>query len=116
MFIQAFTGLALLKFNVPLVNMSISQLIIGWNLGALVGSAALALWIVRMVHYVLNWAFILMTTIHLYLAATVDVPCALDFFGMEELQVHPGGHGHKETPADAAAIAPSATPELQTIS
>ncbi|HEY5541015.1 MAG TPA: cytochrome b/b6 domain-containing protein [Coriobacteriia bacterium] len=125
MILQAFTGLALLKFNVPMVNVSMSQLIIGWNLGALVGSAALALWIVRMVHYVLNWAFILMTTIHLYLAATADVPCALDFFGMEELEVHPGGHGHDEIPAAAmsaaattaaattAATTAAATPEFE---
>jgi len=105
MIIQALTGLALLKFNIAFVNMTPSQLLIGWNLGAALGSAALALWVVRMIHYVLNWAFIIMTTIHLYLAATVDVPCALDFFGVEELEVHPGGHGHDE--------APSVTPELQ---
>jgi Ni/Fe-hydrogenase 1 B-type cytochrome subunit len=105
MLIQAITGLALLKFNIMFINMSPSQLIIGWNLGAWLGSAALALWVVRMIHYVLNWAFILMMTIHLYLAATVDVPCALDFFGMDELQVHPGGHGHDDVPATAPAHA-----------
>jgi Ni/Fe-hydrogenase 1 B-type cytochrome subunit len=107
MIIQAITGLALLKFNIMFLNMTPSQLIIGWNLGALLGSAALALWVVRMIHYVLNWAFILMMTIHLYLAATADVPCALDFFGMEELEVHPGGHGHDDTPATAPAHATS---------
>jgi Ni/Fe-hydrogenase 1 B-type cytochrome subunit len=105
MLIQAITGLALLKFNIVFINMSPSQLLIGWNLGAWLGSAALALWVVRMIHYVLNWAFILMMTIHLYLAATVDVPCALDFFGMDELQVHPGGHGHDDIPATAPAHA-----------
>ena len=47
-----------------------------------------------------------MMTIHLYLAATVDVPCALDFFGMGELEVHPhGDSGHDEAAHGA--------PELQ---
>jgi Ni/Fe-hydrogenase 1 B-type cytochrome subunit len=109
MIIQAITGLALLRFNIAFINMSPSQLIIGWNLGAWLGSAALALWAVRMVHYVINWAFILMMTIHFYLAATADVPCALDFFGLTELEVHPGGHGHDDEPHDA----PHPTPELQ---
>jgi len=45
-----------------------------------------------------------MTTVHLYLAATADLPCALDFFGIKEMEVHPGGHGdhgdaHDEVPA-----------------
>jgi Ni/Fe-hydrogenase 1 B-type cytochrome subunit len=104
MLIQAITGIALLKFQIPFTSISISQGIIGWNLGQLVGSAALALWMVRTVHYILNWAFILMTTIHLYLAATVDVPCALDFFGAAELQTVEGhGHGHDDVPATPAA-------------
>ena len=91
---QAFTGLALLKFTIPVINMTPSAMLIGWNLGALVGGGALGLWIARSVHYILNWLFIIMTTVHLYLAATADVPCALDFFGLEELQVVDGGHGH----------------------
>jgi Ni/Fe-hydrogenase 1 B-type cytochrome subunit len=102
MVIQAFTGLALLKFNIPIINQTPSFLLIGWNLGALVQSPALALWIVRTIHYVLNWLFIIMSTMHLYLAATVDVPCALDFFGVAELQTVPGDHGRDETPVVAA--------------
>jgi Ni/Fe-hydrogenase 1 B-type cytochrome subunit len=107
MILQAFTGLALLKFTVPFTQMTISQAIIGWNLGAILGSASTALWATRTVHYVLNWAFILMTTIHLYLAASVDVPCALDFFGLAELEVKEGGHGHgHDTPvAEPAPVA-----------
>jgi len=109
MIAQAFTGLALLRWNVPLINVTVSQAMIGWWLGSWVGSAALALWIVRIVHYILNWLFIIMTTIHLYLAATADVPCALDFFGLEELKVVEGGHGHgHDTPATEPAPAPSA--------
>jgi Ni/Fe-hydrogenase 1 B-type cytochrome subunit len=99
MILQAFTGLALLTFTIPLINMSPSDLLVGWWLGRLVGSSVMALWITRTLHYVLNWAFILMTTIHLYLAASVDVPCALDFFGVTELQVTPHGHGHAAVPA-----------------
>ena len=102
MILQAFTGLALLTFTIPLIHMTPSDLLIGWWLGRLVGSGVMALWIMRTLHYVLNWAFILMTTIHLYLAASVDVPCALDFFGVTELQVTPHGHGHADVPAAGA--------------
>jgi Ni/Fe-hydrogenase 1 B-type cytochrome subunit len=94
---QAITGLALLKFNIAFINMSPRDLMLGWNLGLIVKDVAAALWINRTLHYVLNWLFIIMTTVHLYLAATADVPCALDFFGLEELQVVDGhGHGHDE--------------------
>jgi Ni/Fe-hydrogenase 1 B-type cytochrome subunit len=92
---QAITGLALLKFDIAFINMSPRDLMLGWNLGLIVKDVASALWINRTLHYVLNWLFIIMTTVHLYLAATADVPCALDFFGLEELQVV-DGHGHDE--------------------
>lgn len=109
---QAFTGLALLKFTIPLAGITITQALIGWWLGPLLGSASLALWVVRMLHYVLNWLFIIMTTIHLYLAASADVPCALDFFGLKELEVKGGAHGHDQSPSHghetpAAAPAPA---------
>ena len=94
MVVQAITGLALLKFNIAFINMSPRDLILGWNLGMWTGSVPMAEWINRTLHYVLCWLFIIMGTMHLYLAATVDVPCALDFFGMEELQTVEGGHGH----------------------
>jgi len=110
MVVQAITGLALLKFTIPFIGMTPTQLIVGWNLGAIVGSTALALWQVRTVHYIINWLFIIMTTVHLYLAASVDVPCALDFFGVSELQVEPDahGHGHNETPATMPELQPTA--------
>ena len=110
MVVQAITGIALLKFNIAFINMSPRDLILGWNLGVMLGSVATALWVNRTLHYVLCWLFIIMTTMHLYLAATVDVPCALDFFGVEELQVHPGGHGHDEhAPVEPTGeLAPSA--------
>ena len=103
MIIQAITGLCLVRYNL-LFGVSLSQILVGTWAGNL-GGMALWMWIIRTLHYVINWAFILMMTIHLYLAATADVPCALDFFGMEELEVHPGGHGHDDAPAPA--------PELQ---
>ena len=112
MIAQAFTGLALLTFSIPFIHMSPSDLLVGWWLGRLVGSATMALWITRMLHYVLNWLFIIMGTMHLYLAATVDVPCALDFFGMAELQTVPSDHGHDPAPAAAstpAELQPSAS-------
>ena len=111
MVIQAFTGLALLTFYIPFTHVTPSDLLIGWNLGKLVGGGDMALWIVRTVHYVLNWLFIIMGTMHLYLAATVDVPCALDFFGAAELQTVPSDHGHEAPagPAAAAELQPSAS-------
>ena len=49
-----------------------------------------------------------MTTIHLYLAASADVPCALDFFGLKELEVVEDSHGHgHDTPANEPAPAPA---------
>jgi Ni/Fe-hydrogenase 1 B-type cytochrome subunit len=108
MIAQAFTGIALLKWTVPFIGQTVSQLMIGWNLGAVLGSAAYALWVTRTIHYVLNWLFIIMTTIHLYLAASVDVPCALDFFGLKELEVTEDAHGHgHDTPATDPAPAPA---------
>ncbi len=91
---MAFTGLALLRNQLPFIGISPSDLLVGWWLGPLVGDAATALWYMRMLHYVLNWAFIIMSTVHLYLAFSVDVPCALDFFGIKEMTIVEGAHGH----------------------
>lgn len=105
MIIQAFTGFALV--TVPIVfGLSPRDLLVGWWLGPLAGSTDLAGWGVRTVHYILNWLFIIMTTVHFYLAMAVDVPCMLDFFGLKELQVVEGGHGH----GDHDEPAPEPTP------
>jgi len=90
---QAFTGFALVRQNI-IFGTSPRDLLIGWWLGAWVGSPALALWMARTVHYILNWMFIIMSTVHLYLAFSVDIPCALDFFGIKEMTVVEGAHGH----------------------
>ena len=58
----------------------------------------MALWYARMVHYILNWMFIIMMTIHFYLAASVDIPCTLDFFGLTTMETT-GGHHDDEHPA-----------------
>jgi hypothetical protein len=60
---------------------------------------------VRTAHYILNWLFIIMTTVHLYLAFSVDIPCALDFFGIKPLEVKPGAHGdHGHDPVAVPAL------------
>jgi len=107
MIIQAITGLALV--TTPLLfGMTPRDLIVGWWLGPIAGGTDLAGWGVRTLHYILNWGFIIMTTVHFYLAFTVDVPCALDFFGLKELQVDPDAHGHDGH--DGAAHTPAIEP------
>ncbi|MBW6469307.1 MAG: cytochrome b/b6 domain-containing protein [Coriobacteriia bacterium] len=99
MFLQAFTGFALV--TAPFIfGYSPRDLLVGWWLGALLGSADLAGWWARIAHYVINWLFIIMVTAHVYLSATVDIPCTLDFFGIRKLKVT-GGHGHEEHAAPA---------------
>ncbi len=87
MVVQAITGLLIWRYQFPLIDASIYN-----ATAALVG--ATGVWMIRMVHYVLNWGFIIMTTVHLYLAFSVDVPCALDFFGIKELEINPNAHAH----------------------
>ena len=107
MIAQAFTGLALLTQRIPLISASPRDLLIGWWLGALAGSTDLAGWGARTLHYIINWVFIIMMTVHFYLAFSVDVPCALDFFGIGELEVHPDAHGHDEpSPAPDVVTGP----------
>jgi len=93
MVLQAITGLIMWRFLFPLIDTSLYAMF-----ASLIG--ATGIFLVRMLHYVLNWAFIIMTTVHMYLAFSVDIPCALDFFGLKEMEVHPDahGHGHDEVP------------------
>ena len=62
--------------------MSPRDLLLGWWLGALLGSTDLAGWYARTAHYIINWLFIILTTIHVYLSVTEDFPAFLDFFGL----------------------------------
>ncbi len=94
MIIQAFTGFALVT-NPFIFGYSPRDILVGWWLGALLGSTDLAGWWARMIHYVLNWLFIIMLTAHVYLSVMVDIPCTLDFFGIKPLEIK-DGHHHDE--------------------
>jgi Ni/Fe-hydrogenase b-type cytochrome subunit len=109
MVVQIFTGLALLRYNI-IFGMSPRDLVVGWWLGPLVGGGAAALWYMRMIHFVMNWMFIIMMTVHFYLAASVDIPCTLDFFGLTTMKTT-GGHDH-DIPAEPVqpAVIPGVAP------
>ncbi len=99
MFAQVFTGFALVV--TPFIfGLSPRDILVGWWLGALLGSTDLAGWWMRIFHYIINWLFIIMVTAHFYLSLTVDIPCSLDFFGLKKLKVAEGhGHGHDPHPS-----------------
>ena len=93
--VQAITGLALLTYVIPFTSqityfghagVTFRDAVIGWNLGALLGSTDLAGWWVRTTHYLINWLFIVLTTIHVYLSVTEDFPAFLDFFGLSGVE------------------------------
>jgi Ni/Fe-hydrogenase 1 B-type cytochrome subunit len=108
MFAQAFTGFALVV--TPFIfGYSPRDLLVGWWLGALLGSTDLAGWWMRMAHYIINWLFIIMVTAHFYLSLTVDIPCSLDFFGIRKLQVKEGHH-HDESDSEHHLPAPGQAP------
>lgn len=90
--LQAFTGFALLTQQLPIIGVSPRDILVGWWLGVLVGSTDLAGWYARTAHYIINWLFIILTSIHMYLSVTEDFPAFLDFFGMGFLDRR-SGHG-----------------------
>lgn len=92
MIAQAFCGFALLEFvKIPMTDFTVSQAIVGWWMGPLVGGTAMAVAYMRILHYILTWLFIIMTTVHVYLSATEDIPTTLDFFGFGP--AHDADHG-----------------------
>ena len=113
--VQAFTGFALLTYTIPFTSainvfghagITPRDLLVGWWLGAWVGSIDLAGWYMRTTHYLINWLFIVLTTIHVYLSVTEDFPAFLDFFGLSgaehhEEEKHHVDLGYEETPAVA---------------
>jgi Ni,Fe-hydrogenase I cytochrome b subunit len=102
MALQALCGLALLEFwTIPLIGITPANLLLGWWLAPLTGGLAMAVAWMRILHYVLTWMFIIITTIHVYLSATVDIPVTKDFFGFGDHDKAEDGHGH------AAAAAPA---------
>jgi Ni/Fe-hydrogenase 1 B-type cytochrome subunit len=104
--LQAITGFMLWRLQFPLVDVSLQQLFAG-----LIG--ATGIWWVRTVHYIINWLFIILTTIHVYLSVTEDFPAFLDFFGLGMFDKrsaskhgeHGDDHGHGHEPAAAYASA-----------
>jgi Ni/Fe-hydrogenase 1 B-type cytochrome subunit len=100
--IQAITGFMLFRVGIPFVDTSL------YELAASVIGATGIFW-VRTTHYIVNWLFIIITTIHVYLSVTEDFPAFLDFFGMGGLDPnnrHGGDHDehpHDEEPAPAYA-------------
>jgi Ni,Fe-hydrogenase I cytochrome b subunit len=101
MIMQALCGFALIEFwTIPGINMTPSALLLGWWLAPMVGGLAMAVAWMRILHYTLTWMFIIMTTIHVYLSATEDVPTTLDFFGFGSGDSHDakGGHGSGHEP------------------
>lgn len=96
--LQAFTGFALLTMKMPLLDISPRELLVGWWLGKMLGGVDLAGWAMRTAHYVINWLFIILTTVHVYLSLSEDFPAFLDFFGLSFLDrehaPHEDEHGH----------------------
>jgi Ni/Fe-hydrogenase b-type cytochrome subunit len=110
--VQIVTGLGLLTQTVPIIDMSMRQLVLGWWLGPLVGGTAMAGAWARIVHYAFNWLFILFVTIHIYLSLTEDFAAFLSFFGLGFLDKrHAGEHdaGHAEDHAAPDVAAPALT-------
>jgi Ni/Fe-hydrogenase b-type cytochrome subunit len=109
--LQAFTGLALLTMQIPVIEMTPRELLVGWWLGPLLGSTDLAGWWMRTAHYIINWLFIILTTVHVYLSLSEDFPAFLSFFGLSvfDRNAHHGDEhdpGHEEpevAPAFSAA-------------
>jgi Ni/Fe-hydrogenase b-type cytochrome subunit len=113
--LQAFTGLALLTFTIPYtaglnvfghVGITPRDLMVGWWLGAMVGSIDLAGWYARTAHYFINWLFIILTTIHVYLSVTEDFPAFLDFFGLSFINKQEEAHNNVELGQDETVGVP----------
>jgi len=93
--VQAITGLVLLTQPIPFLGLSPREVMLGYTIAPLVGGVAVAGAWARTMHYLINWLFIVLTTIHVYLSVTEDFPAFLDFFGL--------GGGHPEEDDEAVA-------------
>lgn len=108
---QAFTGLSLIVQKIPYINASPRDLLVGWWLGAMLGSTDMAGWWMRTTHYLINWLFIVLTTIHVYLSVTEDFPAFMDFFGLSFLNpAHDDEHGEHHDEHGSAV--PETTPAV----
>jgi Ni/Fe-hydrogenase b-type cytochrome subunit len=100
--IQALTGLALLT-QPTIMGWSPRDLLVGWWLAPLpfVGGLAMAGAWMRVIHYTVNWLFIVFVTIHVYLSVTEDFAAFLSFFGLGFLDkghAHGADYGHEPQP------------------
>lgn len=104
--LQAITGLMLWRVDFPMVDKSL------YDFAAMLLGSGGIFW-VRTTHYIINWLFIILTTVHVYLSVTEDFPAFLDFFGLSMFDRNvdhgEGGHDdhddHSEEPAPAYASA-----------
>lgn len=103
--VQAFTGFSLLVSVAPPLTalppggapglFSPQQLLLGWFADFVGGLAAAGAW-ARIIHYIINWLFIILTTIHAYLSVTEDFPAFLHFFGLGGHEEHGSHEQHHE--------------------
>jgi Ni,Fe-hydrogenase I cytochrome b subunit len=95
MLMQMLCGFALLEFwTIPGTSLTPSAILLGWWLAPMVGGLAMAVAWMRILHYALTWVFIILTTVHVYLSATEDIPVTKDFFGFGDHGEAEDGHGH----------------------
>ena len=108
MLVQVFCGFSLLEFwKIPVLNVTPSAVLLGWWLAPMLGGLAMAVAWMRVLHYAVTWLFILLTTIHVYLSATEDIPVTLDFFGFGADEGHEAVHEHVPAPVPASSPAPA---------
>jgi len=113
---QAITGFMLLTMVIPFTNsityfghagVTPRDLLLGWWVGVWLGSTDMAGWYARTIHYIINWLFIILTTIHVYLSVTEDFPAFLDFFGLSFVEKKEEEHHHVELGYDETPAVPS---------
>lgn len=106
--IQAITGISLLtqKF---VMGYSPRYLLTFWWAPA-VGGIATAGAIMRLVHFTFNWLFILMVSMHFYMAWSQDMPGLVDFFGGKWRG--PGSDAWKEKRRAAGKPTPKQQPDV----
>lgn len=93
--IQAISGLMIWRLQIPFTGTSLQAL-------SAEAVGASGIYLVRTIHYIVNWLFIIFTTIHVYLSLSEDFPAFLDFFGLSFLDPA-RSHEHDGHGADAHA-------------
>ncbi|RJQ55161.1 MAG: hypothetical protein C4521_03015 [Actinobacteria bacterium] len=86
---QAYTGFSLLT---TVFGFDIQPLFLWWPGIIGIGVAAGAAYS-RILHYVINWLFIILTFVHAYLSITEDFPAFREFFGVGKAKYDLSPHG-----------------------